>query len=452
MDKEESIDLRELMQIVIRHKKIMCFIIAVCTVMAMITAFFILPKTYESTTLVRAKSSSKLDLSGASAAMAALGVGGGASSPTMVYTELMKSRAVVDPIIEQLDLTAEKKEKLTAKDFAKSNLVITNTKGTDLIEITAKGKSPEEAQQISQGIVDGFLNLMTQMNQDQQSFMAKFLSGRIDVARDDLNQATKNLDAFGQDKKVYVPEVQAKAEIEKMAAFDNMYSQLKVKEDSANAQLQSATNQLGKQNSALKEFNVADNPTIQKIRDNIVSKQVELVGLQQRYQDKHPDIIAKQQEIAEFNTQLKQEVSNYVNAGTVTMNPVQAGLIKDKVGAETDLAVTQASLSAIQGLQKKAEGDMSKLSSDSMEYIKLQRDVTIKQGIYVSLVQNYETARVQEAMNSMDIQVVDAADLPKGPSGPNKKLITVIGMLVGTIIAFGYTLVVYNKNFKKHAI
>jgi uncharacterized protein involved in exopolysaccharide biosynthesis len=224
-----------------------------------------------------------------------------------------------------------------------------------------------------------------------------------------------------------------------------MYSQLKVKEDSANAQLQSATTQLGKQNSALKEFNVADNPTIQKIRDSIVSKQVELVGLQQRYQDKHPDIIAKQQEIAELNTQLNQEVSNYVDAGTVTMNPVQAGLIKDKVTAETDLAVAQASLSAIQSLQKRAEGDMSKLSSDSMEYIKLQRDVTIKQGIYVSLVQNYESARVQEAMNSMDIQIVDAADLPKLPSGPNKKFITVIGMFVGFMIAFGYTLRLYSK-------
>jgi len=448
MDKEESIDLHELMQIVIRDKKIMCIIIAVCTAIAMIMAFFILPKTYESTTLVQAKSTGKIEAGGA-AVLAALG-GGAAASPTMVYTELMKSRSVLDPIIEQLDLPAEKKEKLTAKDFAKSNLDITNTKGTNLIEITAKGKSPEEAQQISQGVVDGFLNLMTQMNQDQQSLIVKFLSERIDVARNDLDQATQKLDAFGRDKKVYVPDVQAKAELDKMSAFDTMYSQLKVKEDSANAQLQSVTNQLGKQNSALKEFNVADNLTIQKIRDNIVAKQVELVGLQQRYQDKHPDIIAKQQEIAELNTQLNQEVSNYVDAGTVTMNPVQAGLIKDKVGAETDLAVTQASLNAIQGLQKKAEGKMSKLSSDSMEYIKLQRDVKIKQDIYVSLVQNYEAARVQEAMNSMDIQIVDAANLPKRPTGPRKLLITVGGMLLGLLATCSYILVKYNRpSYKK---
>ena len=445
MDKEESIDLQQLMQIIVQHKKVIASIIAFCTVVAMITAFFVLPKTYESTTLVRAKSGDKLNLSSAASAMALLGVGGAAASPTMVYTELMKSRAVIDPIIEQLDLPADKKEKMAAKDFAKSNLTITNTKGTDLIEITAKGKFPEEAQQISQGVVDGFLNLMTQMNHNQQSLMAKFLSGRIDVARGDLDQATQKLDAFGQDKKVYVPEEQAKAEIEKMSAYDKMYSELKVKGDSANVKMQSSISQLGQQNSALKEFNVADNATIQKIRDSIVDKQVKLVELQQRYTDKHPEVIAKQQEIAELNNQLNKEVSSYVDAGTVTMNPVQAGLIKDKVTAEEDMAVSQASLTALQAMQDKAEADISKLSSDSMQYIKLQRDVKVKQEIYVSLVQNYESARVQEAMNSMDIQIVDAADLPKAPSGPNKRLITVIGLLVGVMISFAYTLLLYSK-------
>jgi len=143
--------------------------------------------------------------------------------------------------------------------------------------------------------------------------------------------------------------------------------------------------------------------------------------------------------------QLGREVSNYVDAGTVTMNPVQAGLIKEKVTAETDLAVSKASLTALQTMQEKAEGDMSKLSSDSMQYIKLQRDVKIKQEIYVSLVQNYESARVQEAMNSMDIQIVDAADLPKLPSGPNKKLITAIGLVVGSMVAFWYALILYKK-------
>lgn len=444
MDKEESIDLQKLMQIVIRHKKIMCLIIAVCTATAMITAFFILPKTYESTTLVRAKSSSKLDLSGASAAMA-LGVGGATSSPTMVYMELMKSRAVLDPIIQALDIPEDKKEYMTAKGFAKSNLDIKNTKGTDLLEITATGKSPEEAQAISQGVVDGFLNLMTQMNQNEQSFMAKFLSTRIDTAKKTLDDASQTLEDFSQDKKIYVPEEQAKAELERMTAFDKAYGDLKVQEESAKAQLDSTTAQLGQQNAKLKEFNVADNETVQKLRSSIIDKQVELVTLEQQYQEKHPSVIAAKAELMALQESLNQEVSNYVAAGTVTMNPVQAEILKGKTLAETNVSVAKASISAVQAMQNKTAGDMSKLSADSLQYINLKRDVSIDEEIYLTLVKNFETARIQETMDSMDIQIVDPADLPKKPSGPRKLLITVLGIISGFMIAFGYTLRLYSK-------
>lgn len=40
---------------------------------------------------------------------------------------------------------------MTAAGFAKSNLEITNIKKTELITIAAYGKTPEEAQMISQG-------------------------------------------------------------------------------------------------------------------------------------------------------------------------------------------------------------------------------------------------------------------------------------------------------------
>lgn len=49
----------------------------------------------------------------------------------------------------------------------------------------------------------------------------------------------------------------------------------------------------------------------------------------------------------------------------------------------------------------------------------------------------------------MDIQIIDAANLPREdmPAKPNKKLIAVIGFVFGIIISFGYTLYVYNKRY-----
>ena len=75
------------------------------------------------------------------------------------------------------------------------------------------------------------------------------------------------------------------------------------------------------------------------------------------------------------------------------------------------------------------------------------RFLKIKKTIYTNLVQQCEQNKIQEAMEAMDIQVIDPANLPDEdkPSFPRKKLITAIGLVLGCIIAFGYSLVMYKR-------
>ena len=72
MENEESIDLGRLMQIMLERKKVVGGIVAGCTALAIGTAF-ILPKQYESTTLVQTRSAGK-DIGGAAAMAAAMGI------------------------------------------------------------------------------------------------------------------------------------------------------------------------------------------------------------------------------------------------------------------------------------------------------------------------------------------------------------------------------------------
>ena len=136
LEKEESIDLSKLWKVAKEHKKVVGGIIVGCTAIATIVAFA-LPKQYESTTLVQTRDANKAMGGGqAAAAMAALGVGGAISSPTNNYMELMKSRTVLDPIIDEMDWDDPKK-KPDAKEFAKKYLDIKNTKGTNLIGVSS---------------------------------------------------------------------------------------------------------------------------------------------------------------------------------------------------------------------------------------------------------------------------------------------------------------------------
>ncbi|WP_270387367.1 GumC family protein [Megamonas funiformis] len=447
----DTIDLKKLFSLMIEKKTIVIAIIVICTIIATIVAF-ILPKSYQSTTLVRVKSGGSSSAMAGYAAMAAgfgIDIGGGSSGSPESYIELMKSREVLNPIIEKVDLTDEEREKMRTEDFFKKYLEITNTKKTDLINIAAYGKTPEEAQMISQGVADNFLALMTKLNKEDNSSVLKFLDERIKIAKEEMETAENKLQAYQQEHKIYAPDEQAKAIIANLNNYDTTIAQLQAQSEGDSAKLAGVTSQLEQQNASLLEYNVSDNTNIGNIRESIVNKRVELVGLQQQFTDEHPDVIKAKEELNSLEKSLSDEIAKAVNSQSVTLSPVQASLLKDKISTEVQISVNNASLEALKAKQADAQENIATLSADSVEYMRLSREATITGQVYTSLVQNYEQTRIQEAKDSMDIQIIDAADLPKEdmPAKPNKKLIVAIGFVLGIMISFGYTLYNYSRRY-----
>lgn len=445
----DTIDLRKLFSLMMEKKKIVIAIVVICTVIATIVAF-ILPKSYQSTTLVRVKSGGS-SMSGYAAMAAGLGIDVGVSSSASPenYIELMKSREVLEPIIEQVDMPEEDKEKLTTENFIKKYLEITNTKKTDLINIKAYGKTPEEAQMISQGVADNFLALMTKLNKEDNSSVLKFLDERIKIAKEEMETAENKLQAYQQEHKIYAPDAQTKSIIDNLNTYDNSIAQLQAQSEGDSAKLAGVTSQLEQQNASLLEYNVSDNTNIGNIRESIVNKRVELVGLQQQFTDEHPDVIKAKEELNSLEKSLSDEIAKAVNSQSVTLSPVQSNLLKDKISTEVQISVNNASLEALKAKQAEAQENIATLSADSVEYMRLERNAKITGQVYTSLVQNYEQTRIQEAKDSMDIQIIDAADLPKEdmPAKPNKKLVVAIGFVLGIMISFGYTLYNYSRRY-----
>ena len=444
---EDTIDLGKLAQIAIEHKKEVCSIIAGCTILAAGVSF-VLPKQYESTTLVQTRSAGK-DISGLSsmASMMGINVGSGSSSTSPTnYIELMKSRHVLEPVIDSLEW-ADEKAKPSAGAFAKSNLDIKNTKQTNLITVTAKGRTPEEAQAISQGVVDNFLAMQTDMNQQTQSLLVKFLNERVEKAKEESTDAAAKLANYSKEHKIYAPEDQAKLAIEKINAYDKAISEVVVDQKSAQAEYDTATTKLGEQKAGARNYNINDNATVQQIRASIVEKQVELVGYQEQYTDEHPQVKQAKAQLADLNQKLVEEVNAVVSSNAATLNTAYATLLANQAVAEAKAGAATASKEALEGKKAEVEKEMGDLPDAVMNYIMLESDAKLKQEVYLSLVKQCEQDKVQEAMESMDIQIIDPADLPDEdkPAAPRKKLITAIGLVLGCMLAFGYSLICYKR-------
>ncbi len=403
---------------------------------------FIMPKTYESTTVVQTSNIA----SGKDSTMALFAKN---ANSMMVenYIALMKSRSVVEPIVEGLDYedgffkTAEEKKLhavANAGNWADSNLIIENTKGTNLISITAIAGSPKKAQEISQAVVNNFLSLQTDLNQKQQSLLTKFLDERIKVAYDEAAEAGMKFADYKKSHGIYSPDEQAKVAISRMDAFASTLVDLRTKQQATQAELATVSQQLSDLNMKSKTYQINDNENVRNMRQQIANKEVSLVTLHTKFTNEHPDVQNAERELQEMKNKLSREVNAIVNSETAAMSPQQAALISKKLNAEVNLKLAQTSEQAVNEKYNEAQKKLDEFPEKVREYMDLQQQATIKQGIYSNLVTQAEDAKIQEAKESMDIQIVDPANLPLEdmPTSPKKGRNAVIGFVLGISIAF----------------
>ena len=449
MEKEENIDFGQLAKTMKAHKKQLGGIVLGCTALALAVAF-ILPKEYKSTTLVQIRETGRLNLN----SVAAVAMGGGISAAsTANYIELMQTRTVLDPIIDQLEemhpewAEDEDRKKPKAKDFAKKFLEIENTKGTNLIEVTAKGATPEEAQLVSKSVVENFLSMQTNRNQQTQSLMVKFLDERIGETKKEAEDADTKLATYSREHKIYSPDDQVKSAIEAVSVYEKAISEQEVLAKAAKAKQSAVTGELEKIKASSLGFNINDNAVVQELRSKIVEKQVELVALEQKYTAEHPKVKEAREVVSEMQASLAGEVKTIVGSNATTLNPTHGALLQQQALSVAEEAVATASKSAIEAQRKQKESELSDLPVEVVEYMRLRTDAEIKKQVYTALVQQCEQSRIQEAMEAMDVQIVDEADLPDEdePSAPRKKLITAIGFVLGCMISLGYGLVLHKR-------
>ncbi len=303
---------------------------------------------------------------------------------------------------------------------------------------------------ISQHVVDNFLTLMTGMNQETQSLLVQFLDGRVKDAKQEAEDARQKFATYQKEHGIYSPDEQAKVAVSKMNAFDEAIGNMQVQQKANQAKVESVSAKLGDISASSQKLKINDNENIQNLRAKIVAAEVDLVGLHQRYTEENPAVINAEEKIKTLKQSLANEVNAVVASKYTSMNPTQAALVAEQANAQVAIDVSKASEEAIAKRRDEKEKELSDFPQEVMEYLNLQRDTAIKEGIYTDLVKQFEQNKIQQAMESMDIQVVDKANLPfeEKPVWPRPKLMTAAGFVFGCLLTLAHNFVLYKREIE----
>ena len=441
---EQIIDLKEVGRVLVKRRRKIINVTVACIVLG--GAYSLLaPSTYQSTSMLRIKQSQGLSNSVLSSAN---GYSDSMARQLMnTDAEILKSRNVVEPVISAIEDPEGTGNAPTYEEFVKTRIETKPYKETELLQVSVTGKSPEQAQEANQLLIDTFLNRLADISHVEQRTTREFLQKRVVTAKEELEQAEKKLQQFQVDNKVYSTADQMKGLTDKITLIDREKAQNQLDLETAQAALGSINEQLG---SAGKS--IADSATVQAYKGQLADLESRKASYVGKYTDEHPAMKELNQQIEEAKSGLNAEINAIATQQAPSSNSAQQGLLADKFRNEAALAVAQGKESTLAELDKENEEAMKNLPEKERGYIQAKRDVDVAQDIYEMLSKRLEEAKVAEVMVPNEVQIVDAPTLPEKAIAPRKVLVLLGSAILGLILGCLYTLGQFFCNRKVQSV
>jgi uncharacterized protein involved in exopolysaccharide biosynthesis len=262
--REAEIDLVELYRALYRRRRLILGITAACAVVAAVISF-LLPVFYkaESRILPPQDKGSNLaaQMMGQAGGLVAL-VGGaaGLKSPGELYVEMLKSRTVLDRMVDRFGLmkTYKAKYREDARNNLRGFLTVREERKSGVIILTVEDKDPGRAAEMANAFVEELKSLAGGLAISEAGQRRMFFEEQIRHTKESLARSEEEIKGFQQRTGMFQVDAQARAIIEGIA---NLRARIAAKEVEARV---------------LRSFATAQNPDLQRTEEEIRALRVEL--------------------------------------------------------------------------------------------------------------------------------------------------------------------------------
>jgi polysaccharide biosynthesis transport protein len=160
-------------------------------------------------------------------------------------------------------------------------------------------------------------------------------------------------------------------------------------------------------------------PVVQSLRGQRAAFSIKVAELASRYLDSHPALINARQQLVDIDAQINTEV----------MRTLFALDAKAKASAQR--------LSSLESSLGSARRNLSANNGALVPLDDLERRAQASQALYESYLNRYKEAVARSGAEQADSRLLSVARVPGRPSSPNMPLNLALGLLVGTLLGAG---------------
>jgi uncharacterized protein involved in exopolysaccharide biosynthesis len=317
----------------------------------------------------------------------------------------------------------------------RKSLTVNTLKNTNIIEINSENINPKLASIIANKTASVFVEESRSINRSRASEAKKFIEEQLIEKESELKQVEEEKLQYKQQENILYLDEETKINIEQLANFQSQEIEVNNQIVENKAKLAEVHRQLEKQSETyISSETITTNPAVQELQSQLVALEIQLPTLLEKYAKGSPKISEVEIKIRETKNKISEKVAEIVGSKVSTRNPIYQTLLAQVVTSETTVISLETKKESLASSVKEYEDRLEKLPNKELNLARLERAVKVSENTYIILLEKYQEARINEAMELGDIRVIDEARIPKSPIKPNKKLNLAIGGILGLML------------------
>ena len=447
---ENELTFHDYMRVIYERKWV---IIPLLIITIALTAYytFTLPEVYQATATLM------IGPGGPGGSILGFGYYNMGSSPIQNYCQILKSRSVAKKTADRLnDRLADSTTPAPrySADMLVGRISVEPVRGTDVLKVSGKAPTSEEAATIANTVTDVFIEEQITIVRGEYTQQRQFLEEQIPIAEGRLHTSEEDLKLFKEEHEFVALSEETRGVTQKLVEVDKQLGETQTEINTALTRLDYLEGQLAEQEKSLPEdMAEVSSPYILELRRQLVELETNCsMYLVQGLSEESPKMANLRRSIEDTKTKLVEETKSLGGKEIPSLDPLSyARNLFDRVLAlKGELVTLTARRDALEGVRRKYAAKLEKLPATELELARLDRERQLNSSTYGMLMQKYEEAKIAEAGKISNIRVVDRARVPRSPIQPQKKRNLAFGVVIGLALGLGVAFVLdYTDNSVK---
>ena len=300
-----------------------------------------------------------------------------------------------------------------------ANLEVQWVKDTRLLEVTFQSPDPAFAAEVANALVEEFIAQHNEMQFEAVGKVAKFLGTQLQNLKLKVEESEQALLDYARENDIVRNDQLESIDVKKLADLTDELTQVESELTQKAAQYQAI------QTASPDNFPPSlSNKTIETLMDRLANLKGDRAEFSSQRGANWPGLVALEEEIRQIEGALEVEKNAALN----------------EARSDYQLAVDRHAR-----LKQAADGQrqvVDELSSNSIRYNILKRDVETNQGLYEGLLMRLKEVGVATGLQSGNIFVTDPAAVPRRPASPRRVVSLALAVVFGLGLGVVFALVV----------